>query len=132
MNNIKEMIIKDKPGNRIIRWFNRRTTVRGIKNCLTWFYIIWNDRQWDYGFFFILLEKKLALMEKHWTSTSLCNYVGEATDLENIRKAREACKRLIKDDYWECGDFKEEAKIKQMDLNILFDTIKDHLLCWWD
>ena len=132
MNSVKEMIIKDKPYNRVVRWFNRRTTIRGIKNYINWFKIIWKDRPWDYEFFLIIIEKKLSLLEKHWTSTNLCNYVGEEKDLENIKKAREACIRLIKDDYWEDKDFRTEVANKQKDLNILFGILNDNLLSWWD
>ena len=35
---------------------------RSIKNLIVWFPIIWNDRDWDYTFLMIIIEKKLKRM----------------------------------------------------------------------
>jgi len=40
-----------------------RRTLESIKNLIKWFPIIWNDRQWDYGYLFEIMLKKLELME---------------------------------------------------------------------
>jgi len=129
---VKQIVVKNKKQNPIKNWIRRRSFVRGIQSLIAWFVIIWQDRQWDYGFVFILLEKKLTLMEKHWESENLCNYVGEERDLSYIKVAKGACKRLIKDDYWKSRDFTEEAQLKQKDLDLLCDTLKNHLFDWWD
>lgn len=39
---------------------------RGIENLISWFRIIWNDRNYDYTFIYKILYKKLSLMLKEF------------------------------------------------------------------
>lgn len=49
-------------------WYNTRTfprdCVRGIKNLIVWFPIIWADRDWDWQFISDMLQFKLKRMSK--------------------------------------------------------------------
>ncbi len=43
-----------------------------VKNLIDYFPIIWNDRDWDQGYLFDLLEYKLKRMEKFFNSDDAC------------------------------------------------------------
>lgn len=53
----------------------------GFKNLITWFPIIWKDRDWDHEYFYLLMKKKLTLMSLYHLEKSDF-YVGA---LENVR-----------------------------------------------
>lgn len=72
----------------------------GIVNLIRWFPIIWEDRDWDDMFIYILLHKKFAHMEKFFRSDNC--YSAKAEEVANeLKLAKEICKRLINDDYLE-------------------------------
>jgi len=72
----------------------------GIKNLITWFPIIWKDRNWDYEFFFDLLKFKLQLMEKnHRNCKVFCE--SDIKNADQIKKCIEITDRLILDEYTE-------------------------------
>lgn len=76
-----------------------KTFGRGVKNLWTWRKIIWNDRQWDYAFFYDILYKKLEVMEEYFSTEENCWSVNHLKYAEDIKKTRLALKRLIDDDY---------------------------------
>ncbi len=48
-------------GNKINNFF--RSIKYGIKNLITWFPIIWKDRDWDHWYLYKILRFKLIQME---------------------------------------------------------------------
>jgi len=108
--------------------------VKGITNLFNWFKIIWNDRQWDYYYFLVIIQKKLELMINYrLNSPHFVKYVGRDTDLRQMYIAKEAVDRLVKDDYLIIyDDWNEAKKRREEDYKILFNTIRDELPGWWD
>ena len=98
----------DKPYHYVYRkfkwgWWNPRTCYfmvkYGVENLITYFNVIWNDRDWEYNSWLILNEKKLGRMEDLIRNHG--NHLYHVRDADNIRKARLAIKRIIDDDYYE-------------------------------
>lgn len=71
----------------------------GIQNLITWFPIIWNDRQWDWVDILIILRKKLTLMERSFRKYG--HHVHADRDADRMKKCILLMDRLIKDDYVE-------------------------------
>ena len=63
---------------------------QGIGNLIYYFKVIWNDRQWDYGFFYRLELKKVQKMIKWWSSGD--NVTSEKSVLRDLR----ICEYLLK------------------------------------
>jgi len=133
----------------------------GVQNLVTWLPSIWKDRQWDYYYFYSLLNKKFNLMEKHFRKYG--HFVGAEKVANIIAQIKEPVERLMKDDYYEdpldgegidfsFGErgkferrelsqeerdlihkaFEEEARLKEKDKNLLFDLLKEHIDTFWD
>jgi len=72
-----------------------RSIKYGIENLVAWFPIIWNDRDWDHNYLYVILRKKLSRMEY------LQRNYGHSVEAERIAKQLKICKllfdRLIKD-----------------------------------
>lgn len=63
---------------------------QGIGNLIYYFKVIWDDRQWDYGFFYRLELKKVQKMIKWWSSGN--NVTSEKSVLRDLR----ICEYLLK------------------------------------
>ena len=63
---------------------------QGIGNLIYYFKVIWNDRQWDYTFFYRLELKKVQKMIKWWSSGD--NVTSEKSVLRDLR----ICEYLLK------------------------------------
>ena len=95
---------------------------QGIKNILAWFPVIYNDRQWDWSFFLLVLQKKLELMQDYYKNHAC--YVGAEAEAENIDQALALVRNILRAD--DCG------KAKQEDLDELCLLLSKHLYYWWD
>ena len=63
---------------------------QGIGNLIYYFKVIWNDRQWDYTFFYRLELKKVQKMIEWWSSGD--NVTSEKNVLRDLR----ICEYLLK------------------------------------
>jgi hypothetical protein len=72
--------------------------ITGIKNLIKWFPIIWNDKQWDYYYFYKILYHKLKLMEEFWKSDEPVSAKTEKT-AKQIMIAKNLAKRLMENNY---------------------------------
>ena len=63
---------------------------QGIGNLIYYFKVIWNDRQWDYEFFYHLELRKVQKMIKWWSSSD--NITSKNTILRDLR----ICEYLLK------------------------------------
>ena len=63
---------------------------QGIGNLIYYFKVIWNDRQWDYAFFYRLELKKVQKMIQWWSSGD--NVTSEKSVLRDLR----ICEYLLK------------------------------------
>lgn len=86
----------------------------GIQNLITWFPVIWTDRNWDYWFIYKILHKKLDLMEKHIRKHD--NHTCAQADADNIKKCVLLLDRLIADKYHESAFKNHERKWGESDM----------------
>ncbi len=71
----------------------------GIESILRWFPVIWKDRNWDACFVFLILRKKIALMEVHHKKYG--HFVDSDKTVKELRVCRKLLDRLVKDEYEE-------------------------------
>jgi len=124
----------------------------GIGNLISWFYIIWTDRDWDDYFLYAIMHKKIARMEK------LHRFHGSLVSAENSANQLRICKCLLKrlmeekyfnyslipDEYnmWKplpkeiidnvLVESKHEDYMIQQDLDLLFKIMRKCIRGWWD
>jgi len=127
----------------------------GIRNLITWFPVIWRDRDWDEYFLFVVMHEKLKRMEHLHRHYGMC--VDDEKYANQMRTCRILIKRLMDENYFDysllpkTGCFedmlkplppelsrkimvehkKEELQINQ-DLDLLFKTMRKHIQKWWD
>jgi len=70
-----------------------------IKTTIAWLPVIWRDRDWDYAFFFILLQYKLKRMEKFFRERG--HHVGSEKGARRMHVCYLLLGRLIDDMYGE-------------------------------
>ncbi len=73
--------------------------IYGIENLYIWFFIIWQDRNWDHYFIYKILHKKLSLMEYNIRKYGM--HVRSDKDAGKIKICVLLLDRLLKDDYFE-------------------------------
>ena len=88
-----------------------------IKNVIRWFPIIWNDRDWDYYFLYIILHTKLSHMEKYIRKHG--HHIGCERDADNIKVAVSLLDRLIKDDHLDNAMKQHREKWGRMKFNFI-------------
>lgn len=79
----------------ILRFFYRlRHFLEVLRDYLP---ILWNDFDWDWGFLFRLVEKKLERMEKHFREDKIC--LSSNKDARNMRICKNLLRRLREEEY---------------------------------
>jgi len=71
----------------------------GFSNLITWFPVIWKDRNWDHYFIYVMLRHKLHLMEQLIRHHGM--HVNNIKDADGIKKCVLLLDRLIADEYGE-------------------------------
>jgi hypothetical protein len=71
----------------------------GIQNLTTWFPVIWKNRDWDFAFIWIILHKKLELMEREIRING--HHTNNKRDANQIKLCVNLIKRLMDDNYHE-------------------------------
>jgi hypothetical protein len=94
-----------------------RNVKRGVPNLITWFPVIWKDRWWDYYFFFVILHKKLSLMEKGFRKYGNC--VSSKEDAIKIKVCVNLLDRIIKDEYDQMVYKKHDEKWGDIELKTI-------------
>ena len=79
----------------------------GIKNLINWFSTIWNDKNWDSHFIFVILRYKLYLTEQFIRKYGC--HVHNERDADEIKVCINLLDRIIKDEYHE-NVFKDHYK----------------------
>lgn len=101
--------------------------VTGIKNLIQWIPIIWNDRQWDYYYFYKILYYKLKFMEEFWKSDEPVSAKAEKT-AKQITIAKNLAKRLMENNYIDNALMWHEQKYPDyLDKALNFEPYKDNL-----
>lgn len=77
--------------------FHLREIKKGVGNLISWFPIIWNDRDWDYQYIYALLYFKLSRTEK------CIRLYGHSVNNEEVADSIKECivilKRLMEEEY---------------------------------
>ena len=105
--------------------FFRYDVPAGVKNLIRWFPIIWQDRNWDQHFIYVILHKKLTLMEKGLRNG--CHLYADKT-ADQVKICVLLLDRLIKDKYHENAFQRHEQKWGEAEFNFE-DLKKDPELC---
>lgn len=86
---------------KIVRFFNRLpyNIYYGITNLVIWFPAIWQDRDWDYYFFYKILRLKLKNMED--LHRNYAHYVGSEKEADRLKLCVLLLDRLIDDNYYD-------------------------------
>lgn len=92
-------------------FYNVRNGVENIKN---WLHIIWEDRNWDHYYIYVVLRHKLHLMEKNIRENGC--HVNANKDADNIKVCVNLLDRLIADDYHEMAFKKHDEKWGDIEL----------------
>ena len=129
--------------------YKLKNFINSIIRVCSWIPIIWQDRDWDYIFLFIILNKKLSQMENFFHKSHI------ASDHEKIAREIGICvkitQKIIDDSYDKLSnmDIEEEKKIlhnaskfkkyckweesmRKKDLKTLFDIMRENVRSWWD
>jgi hypothetical protein len=86
----------------------------GIKNLIRWFPVIWQDRNWDQYYIYVILHKKLTLMEKGLRNG--CHLYADKT-ADQVKICVLLLDRLIKDEYHENAFKRHEEKWGEAEFN---------------
>lgn len=102
---------------------------QGIKNLIKWFPIIWRDRDFDQAFLLNIMSFKMKNMAE------LHRKYGYSVNSEEYAKQLEECakfaKKLSLEDY-DVEDWKEEERMIESDLDLLFSNMRKNIRSWWD
>ena len=110
----------------------------GLSNIFRWIPTIWELRDWDAVYLYLIIAKHLKHVED-----CIENYGSTVTakkDARNIRIAKNLAKRLYENDY-PYGDIKEAKtaknykrvkKLREYDKKLLFLYLKKYTDSWWD
>ena len=88
-----------RKGDKMLRKIRR--IIRKIKNVISWFPVIWQDEQWDFYYFYRILNKKLDLIEKHMKSDFCMKSVNQDKYIKQVQVCKYLVERLIYHDYTE-------------------------------
>lgn len=75
--------------------------IRGFKNLKKWFKVIWNDRDFDHYYLYVILEKKLSSIEETFSDVTQIHQIDEFRlhILRYVKIARILLNRLMVDDF---------------------------------
>ena len=116
----------------------------GVANLVTWFPIVWNDRDWDHSFLFILLQFKLTRMKKVFDESNSMSYNHKKKTIRELKTCIALLERLIEENYTDTVEHQRLSKIDsrraytrknylhQYDVNLLFQIMSRKVTGWWD
>lgn len=124
-----------------------RNLFRGIKNLISWFKVIYNDRDWDNAYMEIMLYKKLcgihkALMQDEYVTTSrkksiqallICIAILERRLNEWYMEVYHLSPNMDSDDTllsYE-SNLLEVMSIEKRDQQVLWKLIQKYSEYWW-
>lgn len=92
--------------------------IRGFKNLFRWFKVIWNDRDFDSYYFYVILEKKLKSIEETFSDVHQIHQIDESRMhiLRYVKIARILINRLMVDDF---NTAEERAILDKIELDFV-------------
>ena len=100
--------------------------IRGFKNLVKWFKVIWNDRDFDSYYLYLILEKKLKSIEETFSDVHQIHQIDESRlhILRYVKIARILINRLMVDDF---NTDEERAILAKIELDF-FESADDSQL----
>jgi len=112
---------------------------RGIKNFIKWRKIIWEDRDFDFGYLYDAIYFKLENMQKFFDSDNTCS-VDAKEYAKQIKECKDLLKRIIDETVWtENWDNKgftktldELSELDKKEKELFWNNICKYIDGWWD
>lgn len=104
-----------------------RHLARGLRNLINWFTVIWNDRDFDGHYFYLIMSKKLESIEKTFSDVKQIHQIDESRlyILKYVKIARKLLDRIIEDDF----NTKNEHEILDKIEHVFVESEDDPNLC---
>ena len=127
---------------RWIKWelpYQHKYIKYGVKNLYKWFWVIWNDRDWDHHYIFQVLKFKLEKQANHLAENSFHNEAQRDAELmmtcvrlidklQNEYYYDELCKSGVRSSEAVKNVIAKHKKAKRLLFKIMNDRIEE----WWD
>ena len=130
---------------RLYRWLRwklpyQHTYIKyGVKNLYKWFWVIWNDRDWDHHYIFQVLKFKLEKQANHLAENGFHNNAQRDAELmmtcvrlidklQNEYYYDELCKSGVRSSEAVKNVIAKHKKAKRLLFKIMNDRIEE----WWD
>lgn len=113
----------------------------GVRNLIKWFPVVWQDRDFDYGYLYTMLEFKLDNMQKFFESDY--TYSMDAKEYgKQIKECKELLIRIhnetIWDEHWDDNkatftmSIDELSKLDREEKELFWNKMRDNIDDWWD
>ena len=127
---------------RWLRWklpYQHKYIKYGVKNLYKWFWVIWNDRDWDHYYIFQVLKFKLEKQANHLAENGFHNNAQRDAELmmtcvrlidklQNEYYYDELCKSGVRSSEAVQNVIAKHKKAKRLLFKIMNDRIEE----WWD
>ena len=127
---------------RWLRWklpYQHKYIKYGVKNLYKWFWVIWNDRDWDHHYILQVLKFKLEKQANHLTKNGFHNNAQRDAELmmtcvrlidklQNEYYYDELCKSGVRSSEAVQNVIAKHKKAKRLLFKIMNDRIEE----WWD
>jgi hypothetical protein len=127
---------------RWVRWklpYQHKYIKYGVKNLYKWFWVIWNDRDWDHYYIFQVLKFKLEKQANHLAENGFHNNAQRDAELmmtcvrlidklQNEYYYDELCKSGVRSSEVVKNVIAKHKKAKRLLFKIMNDRIEE----WWD
>jgi hypothetical protein len=130
---------------KLYRWFKWKFKYQhkyikyGIQNLYKWFWVIWNDRDWDHYYIFQVLKFKLEKQANHLAENGFHNNAQRDAELmmtcvrlidklQNEYYYDELCKSGVRSSEAVKNVIAKHKKAKRLLFKIMNDRIEE----WWD
>ena len=127
---------------RWLRWklpYQHKYIKYGVKNLYKWFWVIWNDRDWDHHYIFQVLKFKLEKQANHLAENGFHNNAQRDAELmmtcvrlidklQNEYYYDELCKSDVRSSEAVKNVIAKHKKAKRLLFKIMNDRIEE----WWD
>ena len=127
---------------RWLRWklpYQHKYIKYGVKNLYKWFWVIWNDRDWDHHYIFQVLKFKLEKQANHLAENGFHNNAQRDAELmmtcvrlidklQNEYYYDELCKSGVRSSEAVKNVIAKHNKAKRLLFKIMNDRIEE----WWD
>ena len=127
---------------RWLRWklpYQHKYIKYGVKNLYKWFWVIWNDRDWDHHYIFQVLKFKLEKQANHLAENGFHNNAQRDAELmmtcvrlidklQNEYYYDELCKSGVRSSEAVQNVIAKHNKARRL----LFKIMNDRIEQWWD